>query len=64
MALEIVKNAVGDLWQVELSGRLDAVEAPVLEKELSDIPAGIKGIELDFSAIVFHRTPGKHTAIG
>ena len=58
MALDIVKNAVSDLWQVELSGRLDAVEAPVLEKELSDIPAGIKGIELDFSAIDYIASAG------
>ena len=36
---------------VKLSGRLDAVEAPKLEEELADIPAGIKEIELDFSAV-------------
>ena len=45
MALDIVKNTVGDLWLVELSGRLDAVEAPELELALSDIPAGIKEME-------------------
>ena len=58
MALDVVKQAVGDLWLVELSGRLDAVEAPKLEEELADIPAGIKEIELDFSAVEYIASAG------
>jgi len=58
MALDIVKNTVGDLWQVKLSGRLDAVEAPGLEQELADIPAGIKVIELDFSNVDYIASAG------
>ena len=58
MALDIVKNTVGDLWLVELSGRLDAVEAPELELALSDIPAGIKEIELNFSDVDYIASAG------
>jgi len=58
MALDVVKQAVGDLWQVELSGRLDAVEAPGLEEELADIPAGIKKIELEFSDVEYIASAG------
>lgn len=58
MALDIIKQVASDLWQVKLSGRLDAVEAPGLEQELADIPAGVKVIELDFSNVDYIASAG------
>ena len=58
MALDIVKNIVGDLWQVDLSGRLDAVEAPEMEAALADIPVEVKKIELDFFGVDYIASAG------
>ena len=58
MAFDIVKQVAGDWWLVELSGRLDAVEASGLEEELADIPAGIKKIELEFSDVDYIASAG------
>lgn len=58
MSLEITKKITGDLWQVNLAGRLDAVEAPALEKELAAIPGDIKNIALDFSQVNYIASAG------
>lgn len=58
MSLEITKKIAGDLWQVNLAGRLDAVEAPELEGELAAIPPNIIKMELDFSEVSYIASAG------
>lgn len=58
MSLEITTKLTGTLWQVKLTGRLDAIEAPALEQELTAIPAGSQNIELDVSELSYIASAG------
>ena len=58
MSLEITTKLTGTLWQVKLTGRLDAIEAPTLEQELTAIPAGSQNIELDVSELSYIASAG------
>lgn len=58
MSLEITKKIVGELLQVSLEGRLDALEAPDFEREMAVIPENIKKIEMDFSQLSYIASAG------
>lgn len=63
MSLEITKKLMGELWELKLAGRLDAVEAPVLERELDHIPESCKTIELEFSAVDYIASAGLRSLV-
>ena len=58
MALEVTKKITGEIWQINLAGKIDALAAPALEQETTAIPPNIKKIVLDFSAVNYIASAG------
>jgi len=56
--MEIKKNAVGENLTIELVGRLDAVTAPQLEKELGASLDGVKVLVFDFAQLEYIASAG------
>ena len=56
--MEIKKNAVGENLTIELVGRLDAVTAPQLEKELGTSLDGVKVLVFDFAQLEYIASAG------
>ena len=56
--MEIKKNQSGDSLVFDIIGRLDAVTAPQLEKELNSSLDGVKTLILDFSQLEYVASAG------
>ena len=56
--MDIKKNLVGDNLTIELIGRLDAVTAPQLEKELNASLDGVKNLTFDFAQLEYIASAG------
>lgn len=55
--MEIIKKASGDALTVKLVGRLDAVTAIQLDKDLKDL-AAVKSLTLDFAKLDYIASAG------
>ena len=56
--MEIKKNVDGKNLEIELIGRLDAVTAPQLEKELNSSLNGIENLVLNFDKLEYVASAG------
>jgi len=56
--MEIKKEQNGSVLKILLSGRLDAVTAPELDKVVQNDLAGITDLTLDFSELVYVASAG------
>ena len=56
--MEIKKNIQDHSACFMLSGRLDTMTSPELEKELQDIPADLKELVLDFEGLEYISSAG------
>ena len=56
--MEIKKELNGESLTIALSGRLDAVTAPQLEKELGSSLDGIKNLAFDFAQLEYIASAG------
>lgn len=56
--MEITKNMQDHSASFILSGRLDTITSPELEKELQEIPADLKELVLDFGGLEYISSAG------
>ena len=56
--MDIMKKYLDDSLEIALSGRLDTLTSPQLEKELSSSLDGVKQLVLDFSALEYVSSAG------
>ncbi len=61
--MEIIKNSEGDKLTITLKGRLDAVAAPGLEKELNASLNGVKELIFDFASLDYVSSAGLRTIL-
>jgi len=56
--MEIEKTQNGDIATLNLTGRLDTVTSPILQKTLVEIMPGAQVIELDFADVDYVSSAG------
>ena len=62
MTIEIRKNA--EEIVLEITGRLDTITAPALEKTINENFAGIKSLILDFKSLEYISSAGLRVLLG
>lgn len=63
MALKISSRIAGAVMQVRISGRMDALEAPLFEQKLMVMQEGISAIELDFADLDYISSAGLRSLV-
>ena len=56
--MDIIKNVNGSALNIALSGRLDTITAPDLDKELKDSLPGVEALSFDFSKLEYISSAG------
>lgn len=62
MTIEIKKQASETI--IELTGRLDTITAPVLEKTIAENTDGVKSLVLDFNGLEYISSAGLRVLLG
>lgn len=56
--MNIEKNLIGNKMTMTLSGKIDAITAPVVEKEIEVLPKEVTALDIDLEAVAYISSAG------